>query len=420
MSRPAAVRIDDLDDPRFPVEMQPVVDGLAAMAEQISFEPDAMMRTAAEQTGLDDFGDMGFVERLTVISDALKNEARLGTVGTLTNGGMLINLLKNRLLVEDLIRHHPEILEIEIARPIVVCGLPRTGTTHLHNLMAADPKLRSLPYWESLEPVLARAEQPAPGEPDPRIGRTDLALNLVNGLMPLFPRMHEMTVEHVHEEIQLLAIDFSSMLFETIAPMPSWRDHFIAHDQRPHYAYLKKVLQVLTWLRGGERWVLKTPQHIEQFGPLLETFPDATFVVTHRDPIAVTASVTTMLSYTARMSQAKPDPFAVAGYWADRLERMLRACVRDRDLLPDAQTIDVPFDAFMADDVAMVGRIYEVAGQPMDDESRAAMERFMADHPRGKHGSIVYDFAQLGIDPDERRKALDFYVERFGVTLEDR
>jgi hypothetical protein len=350
----------------------------------------------------------------------LKNEARLGTVGTLTNGGMLINLLKNRLLIEDLITHHPEILEIEIARPIVVCGLPRTGTTHLHNLMAADPKLRSLPYWESLEPVLAPSEQPAPGEPDPRVGRTDLALNLVNGLMPLFPRMHEMTVEHVHEEIQLLAIDFSSMLFETIAPMPSWRDYFLAHDQRPHYAYLKKVLQVLTWLRGGERWVLKTPQHIEQFGPLLETFPDATFVVTHRDPIAVTVSVTTMLSYTARMSQAKPDPFAVAGYWADRLERMLHACVRDRDLLPDAQTIDVPFDAFMADDVAMVGRIYEVAGQPMDDASRAAMERFMADHPRGKHGSIVYDFAQLGIDPDERRKALDFYVDRFGVTLEDR
>ena len=157
--------------------------------------------------------------------------------------------------------------------------------------MAADPALRSLPYWESLEPVLPDAERPAAGEPDPRLARTEMALGLVNALMPLFERMHEMTVEHVHEEIQLLAIDFSSMLFETTAPMPSWRDYYLAHDQTPHYAYLKRVLQVLTWLRGGDRWVLKSPQHIEQFGPLLATFPDATFVVTHRDPIAVTASV---------------------------------------------------------------------------------------------------------------------------------
>lgn len=419
MSRPPAVRIDDLADPRFPDEIRPMLDGVAAMAEQITFEPDALMKLAADQTGLDDFGDPEFRERLEVLCAALRTEARLGPVGVLTNGGLVVQLLRNRLLIEDLVRRHPEIEQIEIARPIVVCGLPRTGTTHLHNLIAADPALRSLPYWESLEPVLPDAERPGPGEPDPRLARTEMALGLVNAAMPLFERMHEMTVEHVHEEIQLLAIGFSSMLFETTAPMPSWRDYYLAHDQTPHYAYLKRVLQALTWLRGGARWVLKSPQHIEQFGPLLATFPDATFVVTHRDPIAVTASVTTMLAYTARMSRAKPDPVEVAGYWADRLERMLRACVRDRDLLPEVQTIDVPFDEFMADDVAMVERIYALAGQQMTSESRAAMEAFMAGHPRGRFGSITYDLAELGIDRDERRKALGFYVDRFGVTLEE-
>ena len=419
MSRPAAVRIDDLAEPQFPEEMRPMLDGMAAMAEQITFESDALMKMASEQTGLDDFGDSGFVERLDVLTNALRTEARLGPIGALTNGGMLVQCLRNRLLIEDLVRRHPDIEEVEIARPIIVCGLPRTGTTHLHNLMAADPGLRSLPYWESLEPVLHESERPGPGEPDPRIARTEIALGLVNDAMPLFKRMHEMTVEHVHEEIQLLAIDFSSMLFETVAPMPSWRDYFLAHDQTPHYAYLKKVLQALTWLRGGDRWVLKTPQHIEQFGPLLETFPDATFVVTHRDPVAVTASVTTMLAYTARMSRAEPDPIEVGGYWADRLERMLRACVRDRDLLPAAQTIDVPFDEFMAGDVAMVEKIYALAGQPMTPEGRTAMETFMAEHPRGRYGSIVYDLGELGVDRDERAKALEFYVERFGVKRED-
>lgn len=419
MSRPPAVRIDDLGNPRFPDEMRPTLDGMAAMAEQITFEPDALMTLATEQTGLTDFGDAGFLERLAVLSAAMRTEARLSPVGKLTNGGLVVQLLRNRLLIGDLIRRHPEIEQVEIARPIIVCGLPRTGTTHLHNLMAADPALRSLPYWESLEPVLPDAERPAAGEPDPRIARTEMALGLVNTVMPLFERMHEMTVEHVHEEIQLLAIDFSSMLFETTAPMPSWRGYYLAHDQTPHYEYLRRVLQTLTWLRGGDRWVLKSPQHIEQFGPLLATFPDATLVVTHRDPIAVTASVTTMLAYTARMSQAKPDPVEVAGYWSDRLERMLRACVRDRDAMPAAQTIDVPFDEFMADDVAMVERIYALAGQPMTGGSRAAMNAFMAGHPRGRFGSIIYDLAELGIDRDERRKALEFYVERFGVTLEE-
>jgi hypothetical protein len=229
--------------------------------------------------------------------------------------------------------------------------------------------------------------------------------------------MHEMTVDHVHEEIQLLAIDFSTMLFETMAPMPTWRDAYLATDQTPSYEYLKRVLQVLTHLRGGPavRWVLKSPQHIEQFGPLSTVFPDATFVVTHRDPVAVTISMATMLAYSARMSFDHPDPQRIGRYWAERGETMLRACERDRDLLPPDQTIDVRFDEFMADDVAMVQRIYAVAQQPFTASTRAAMDAFMATHPRGRHGSVVHDPDVLGIDVDERRRALRFYADRFDV-----
>ena len=166
--------------------------------------------------------------------------------------------------------------------------------------------------------------------------------------MPYFNRMHEMTVEHAHEEIQLLAIDFSTMLFETTAPMPMWRDAYLARDQRPSYAYLRKILQALQWLRGGTRWVLKSPQHLEQFPALVETFPDATFVVTHRDPVSVTASMVTMLAYSARLTRNRVDVEGIGHYWADRLERMLRRCAEDHDVLPADQTIDVHFDEFMA------------------------------------------------------------------------
>ncbi|HSS12007.1 MAG TPA: sulfotransferase, partial [Acidimicrobiales bacterium] len=229
---------------------------------------------------------------------------------------------------------------------------------------------------------------------------------------------HEMTTWHVHEEIQLLAIDFSTMLFETMAPMPSYRDWYKSHDQTPSYRYLKTVLKVLQWARGGDRWVLKSPQHLEQFGTLMATFPDATVVVTHRDPVAVTASMATMISYTARLHLASVNPVAIGQYWAARGEDLFRACVEDRGVLPADQSLDIRFHEFMADEAATVAEVYRLAGQPMTETARSAMAEFVATHPRGRHGGVRYQPAAVGLDVAERRAALKFYVERFGVEEE--
>jgi hypothetical protein len=416
--RPPRVHIEDLAEPRYDDEVRSILDFMEEAGSQLQLEPAALMEAAVADTALDDFGPPDFVDRLDVLCRAMRNEGGFNGAGVLQQHTFLLGLLKNRLLIEDLVRRHPEILDERIETPIIICGLPRTGTTHLHNLISADPALRSLPYWESLEPVLAERDRPLPGAPDPRIERTAMALSFLDAAMPYFNRMHEMTAEHTHEEIQLLAIDFSTMLFETTAPMPLWRDHYLARDQRPSYAYLLKVLKVLQWLRGGTRWVLKSPQHLEQFPALVETFPDATFVVTHRDPVSVTASMVMMLAYTARLTRDTVDLAGIGNYWADRLVRMLQACAEGHDVLPEGQTIDVHFDEFMADDMAMVGRVYELAGQPMDDTARAAMVAFMAAHPRGKFGAVAYDLAEFGLDTTERRRALSFYTERFGVTIE--
>jgi hypothetical protein len=407
------VRITDYAEPEFAPDVRAFIDAMAPVAAELRLERDAVMADAVAQTGLDDFGPRDFEERLDVLLHGMRDEAGLSPLGVFTNHSLVVQLLRNRLLIEDLLRRHPEIRDVSIDRPIIICGLPRTGTTHLHNLISADPNLRSLPYWESLEPV------PVPGEePDGRRARTEVAIETINTAMPLFPAMHEMTVDHVHEEIQLLAVDFSSMLFETTAIMPSWHDYYCAHGQTPHYQYLRTVLQVLQWLRGPARWVLKSPQHLEQFGPLRTVFPDATFVVTHRDPVAVVASMITMLAYTGRMSIEKPDPLAYGAYWMPRLERMLQACARDHASLPPEQTIDVHFTDFMADDVAMVQRIYALADQPFTPEVKAAMDRFMADHPRGRFGTIDYDLADFGLDAAQCRAAFQFYVDRFGVQRE--
>jgi hypothetical protein len=384
---------------------------MAAMAHDLDFAPDAMRSQAASEIGLDDFGGSEYEGPFEALASAIDGSELLSPVGRLMIHAQLLQLLKNRLLLTDLLARHPEIDDIEIARPIVICGLPRTGTTHLHNLMAADPALRSLPYWESLEPIPLPAE--ADVDPDPRLARCEMGLQFVNQAMPHFKRMHEMTTWHVHEEIQLLAMDFSTMFFESVALLPPWRDYYMSHDQTPHYRYMKRVLKALQFLRGGKRWVLKSPQHLEQFGPLLETFPDATFVVTHRDPVAVVTSMATMAAYAARMYHDPVDPELFGRYWADRLEVMLRASVRDREQLPTEQSIDVRFNEFMADDIAMVRRIYDLADQSFTEDVEATMTAYMSDHPQGRHGRIEYRAEDVGLGRSELERRFGFYTDRF-------
>jgi hypothetical protein len=414
--RPAPIRFDDLANPVYPPAAQPIRDGLAAYAANLELNPEALLTAAAERTGLDDFGDAAFRERLDVLCAALRDEAGLSDTGLGIVFEQLVGNLVNRLRLEALIADHPEIEGIEIERPIIICGLPRTGTTHLHNLLAADPALRHLPYWESLEPL------PGPGEdsPQPRRDRCGAGLELVNTSLPEFRRMHDMTVEHAHEEIQLLANDISGMLFETTYYVPSFVTHYKAHDQSASYAYLKRSLQAMQWLRGGSRWVLKSPQHLEQFPTLAATFPDATFIVTHRDPVEVTLSMMTMICYATRMAVTRPDVAKLTDHWLNRIDDLLAGCIRDRDALPAGQSIDVRFDDFMADERATLADIYRLADQPFGDDVRAAMSDFLTEHPRGRYGGVIYDAADLDLDPAALAERFRAYRERFLTTTEDK
>jgi len=172
------------------------------------------------------------------------------------------------------------------------------------------------------------------------------------------------------------------------------------------------------WLRGPRRWVLKTPQHLEQQRALIDVFPDATFVQTHRDPLRITASLCTMIAYGNRMNARRIDPVAVGRYWAARIEDLLRGSITGRSALPADQVIDIHFKEFMKDDVATAERVLAFAGQPITEEAREAIRRFMDANPRGKHGTVEYRLADVGVDADERREALAFYSDHFGVESE--
>ncbi|OYN76485.1 sulfotransferase family protein [Mycolicibacterium sphagni] len=408
VQRPKPIRLTDLANPVFPEAAQPMREALAGYGSILQLNSEALLAAAAERTGLDGWGDDGFRDRLDVLTGSLREETGLSDVGVAVVFEQLVGNLVNRLRFEALIAEHPEIEDVEIKRPIIICGLPRTGTTHLHNLIAADPNLRYLPYWESLEPF------PGPGEDEStRRDRCSTGLDLVDTSMPEFKRMHDMTVDHAHEEIQLLANDISGMLFETTYHIPTFAAHYKAHDQGPSYAHLKRQLQAMQWLRGGTRWVLKSPQHLEQFPTLYATFPDATFVVTHRDPVEVTRSMLTMIVYASRMACAQPDPAKIARIWFDRANDLFSGCLRDRDVLPVGQSIDVRFTDFMADEQGTLSAIYDLADQPYGDDVRVAMAAFTAAHPRGRYGEVIYDLADVGLDPAEVAERLSAYRDRF-------
>jgi len=408
------VFLDDLAQPRFSPEAQQILDAMAAMAPDCPLDADALHARARADTGLHDFGPDDYRERLEVYLGALREIDGLHAAGAVNFYAQLLQLLKNRLLLTDLVSRHPEIDDIELRPPVVIAGLPRTGTTHLHNLLAAPTTFRAMPYWESVEPFPLPSEAGRSGvDSDPRRTRMDVGVGVINTVMPYFPLMHEMTTDHVHEEIQLLANDFSTMLFETLGDVPRWREYYQSHDQTPHYEYLARQLRAMQFLRGGRRWLLKSPQHLEQVPVLDRVFPGSVVVFTHRDPMPVALSMIAMITYSARMHRSPVPVAAIATSWIDRLEHMLNALVRDRDVIGPDRSIDVRFDDFTADELGVAERVYALAGEPLTEDARTAMVDYLEDHRRGRHGNVETSCEMFGLTEDGVRARFAPYVERF-------
>jgi hypothetical protein len=411
------IRIDDLAQPQLSENQLGAVQYGETL--EIELTPQSILAEAKEATGLGDF-----MPRLALLCDEWSSDDQLLNIGRLSLRNKLLQHAKSRLLVQDVLTRHPEIHDVELNAPIIVAGLPRSGTTHLLNLMAADSRLRALPLWESYEPIPMPGEQPLKNGVDPRFQRCEDQWQMMQLMTPFLAAMHPMNPDHIHEELELMGPDFASYNYEWLAVSPRWRDHYYATDQTPHYEYMKTVLKILTWQDGDKsgantQWVLKCPQHLEQLSVLHKVFPDSTIAITHRDPVSVIQSAATMLAYGQRISRKKVDLDDLIQYWSDRVVHLLKGCVQDRDKLPQQQSMDVPFEEFMADDMAMVERIYALANLEMTGTARAELKNYLNEHPRGKHGRIVYNLREdFGVDPADLRAQFDFYFERFRVAVE--
>ena len=391
-----------------------------ANAPSVTMSEDAILGAAKAATGLSDFGSDDFRERLAVWLQSFDEDRGLGPLGRAMAFGHMVRCASNRLKVEDIVKRHPQILEVEMPRPIIVSGLPRSGTTHLVNLLSKHPDLRSSALWEADEPVPAPNEMTwESSEANPRYHRSFDNWRIYNDVMVHWSVMHDQTPGYVTEEGDLQCIDFSSYFPDWMARVQPWQRYYFAHDQTPHYAYARKVMQVMTWLHGPNRWVMKSPQNMENLPALFNVYPDSTVVITHRDPISVLQSAITLVAYSDRIRRKEWNLTELVEYWVGRIERLLRMCVRDRDTLPQGQVKDVVFHEYMANERGTVAEVCRMAKLPLSAEAERRMDQYLKDNPRDKHGRVVYDLiGNFGVDIAALRRRFQFYYDRFPVRQE--
>jgi Sulfotransferase family len=408
------IRLSDLANPVRSPEQQAAYD--YAQANPVVFSEEVILSAACERTGLSDFGAEDFRPRLRAWVQAVNEDVELSGAGRAGVWSEMVRFASTRLLVEDLLRRHPDIAQTEITTPVVVAGLPRSGTTYLLQLLAADRNSRSLPYWEAVRPV---ARPFIENGVDKRHSLCAAEWARTDAMMPYIKSIHEFSPDHISEDVELTCIDFGSYYLEWLAKVDSWRDYCFARDQTSVYRYTRKMMQLLSWQRGPHRWVTKCPQHMENLLPVSTAMPGAVMVINHRDPVASIQSAITGVAYSARLTRTRVNMRQIAEYWIDRYERMLRACVRDRDTLPAEKSHDVYFHEFMGNPLGTLEAIYRKACIEFDAAVRQDLTSAIACHPRGQHGQLVYNLREdFGFEPAEIRERFDFYFKKFPVAIE--
>jgi hypothetical protein len=362
---------------------------------------DDVVGGAVAQTGLEDFGDDSFREGLEVLLASLRDEARLNARGQAYIYARIVTALSQRLQVEDWYRRHPEIEDVEINAPLIGLGLPRTGSTALSVLLAQDPDIRYLRRWESSRPC------PPPSTvdgPDPRIPADED--NVVGS------RAHVPTGTHAPMEcLELMALDFKSHIYQAFAQIPSYSAWLVEKaDVTSTYAYQRRVMKLLCWGEPSRPWRLKSPSHVLFLDDLNRVFPDARFVMTHRDPTDVILSVADLYAdiiggFTDHIDRGYIGQLNVQ-HWSLGMQRALRF----RDGGADHRFYDIDFRAMQADPINEVRGVYAWLGEPVTDEFESRMRGWWAESAAERESSTHADPVDFGIDLDTVRPLFAAYV----------
>ncbi|MDG1957404.1 MAG: sulfotransferase [Candidatus Binatia bacterium] len=373
----------------------------------------------SQRTGLSDFGDDRFdapLQNLLSLPDRADDYHPLGRYRLHHD---VRRLLRTRLRLHDLIKRHPEIHNQTIDAPIFILGLPGSGSDHLHRLLCEHPALRCLPAWEAREP-LPRSIKAEPDLDIPERERRHRQAQRRRRLALTSPWMVQpgATEATYGDEQELMGIEFSSLLLEMKYENPAYRRWRMTQPQRPAYETLRLLLQALQWLRGGERWILHSAQHIDQLEILLRVFPDARIVHVHRDPQWVCQKTTLDVlrhRHLARGARRSPQ---VGQLWLDRTESLLRSSIRTRMQFPDLPVTDIRFRDYMTDPIDIAEDCFTAFGESMPTTLRDEMKDFHAAADHGKHDEMATAPANHQTTRDRVEERLGFYRDFFSIAEE--
>ena len=376
---------------------------------------EAFIDAALTQAGRRQFHDQSFREVFDRYVSALHTEANLNEPGCSFHRDRLHNLLSNRLMVEQWFDHHPEIGDESITAPVVVAGLPRTGTTMLHRTIATDSRFLSPLWYEVRYPVpidddFARQDR-----------RIDIGKREVRAMLEAAPELaaiHPMDAMAPDEELMLLEHSFMSTVAESFAHLPDFGTWLYQQDQQPGYNYLKRLLQFLQWQKrqkglSGDRWLLKTPHHLHYPNHLFETFPDARVIQTHRHPIEVIPSYGSMMYALISPYAATCDKVAIASHWTTKWQCGLEATMQFRDEAPDAPFMDLWFDDTVINPQPEIARVYDFIGSELTEKAATEMNLWQDMNRREKRPEHHYTLEEYGLSAAGLNARFASYTERY-------
>ncbi len=363
--------------------------------------PQRLMDRAQRQARLSDFGEQidGFDFRAPLgrLCQSLEEEAELTLLGRYVVREELTRLLVNRLIFQDIWTRHPEALDVPVPSPLIVAGLPRSGTTKLHRLLSLEGSGRPLLFWETLWPT--PPPTPETHHQDPRAKRARRLVRTMDGLAPDLLAGHEITPDGPEECNGLFNHTFQHPIFSFMYRIPSYMDWLLQSDMTGPYRYYRRLLQLLSWKFPTGRWVLKAPAHTFFLDTLLSVFPDACVVLLHRDPRQVVPSVARLSVAFRRISSDFVDPGAIGVAFN---ESLAWAFERSLGVLAErgtARILPVAYKDLMADSLATVHRIHDHFGIARDSGLDERVRSWLTSNPQHKHGRHEYSLEQFGLDP---------------------
>ncbi len=376
-----------------------------------------LFRAARSKTGLSDFGDEGFRIPLEVLLRSIDDEARLHTVGRLITKVRLVAALSTRLRVTDLLKRRPEIKTRRLPAPIVIAGLQRTGTTMLHRLLASDPSLRALMSWEAIAPV-AKPRAHWQGSFEPRLMQAKVSERALLYMAPEFFAIHPVEAGAPEEDVLLLDYAFMSTVPEATLHVPSYARWLETQDNTPAYEYMATLLKILSDAHGPERFILKTPHHLEHLDIVRKVFEGAQIIHTHRDPTRTLASFCSMIWHGRGVFSDEVDAREIGRAWSRKVGRMLDAALSVRTAVHDQGFVDVSYYDLIADPLATAKRVYGALGLPFDASLEARMRETREHNPQHKYGKHSYKLSDFGLSNTQVEPLFSTYRERFSIRHE--